>query len=463
MENSRLIRILKTFTKADWLQCNRYLKAFSNDGSDTLSLFEYILKNKSDLGHKALQGDTCHQQLFPKKDAKSFRNILSRLTSDILDYLALDQMRKEKRFGYLHTIENLDSRGLYDLTLLHAKKYHQLLDKEDINLWTPWYRHRLLHQLKYSDNPYKDGRNSYLLHEIMQSYHKMNEQFKSFYYLDTCLIEQVEPDKYLPITREIVNYQKVEASNPFNELFSRLIMLYEHPRDELYDQIILILDNSDYKVEEMIVAFVHLRRYLVKALRKNRKYLYKYADLSLWALNKGFLLHEEIIDPITYINVINVLNAADRTAESLNIIESYKEKLPNRNREEIINLCYANLYTNQLKPSEALNYLYKDQKLKRSLKITHRRLVLLNLLHLHHDNFEFIDTQINNFQSLLAREMKKNSIGSNIQKLGNNFCAILKKIVRREIRTKEEFEKIEEVYSGRIMLEKIVLKCGLIK
>jgi hypothetical protein len=463
MYKSRLFSILQTFDKQDWISFGKYLISQSNEDSDPQKLYAYIEKHKNNLSHPRLEAAKTNETLFPKMNAKSFRNILSRLNVVLLEYIAIDEMQRDSRNSALFTIEGLNRRGVYNYASSQKEKYTEQLNAEILNLWTPWYRHRLLHQLKYSDNPQKYGKNSPLLNEIMHTFQEVNDRFRSFYQLDTTLIQQVDPDGLLEETLQLINYKNVKAKpQEYTNLMAQLILLNTTSSEEIYYELKARIMHVQLAQEEQIICYTYLRRYLTKKIGEGAHYLQEYADLTLWAIDRGIMLHEGKISPIRYINIVELLSAAARWKRLDELIPIYGSLLKDENQDEVINLALATKYTWQLEPKEALDYLNRPFSAKRSLKISHRRLQLLNYLTLYHNNFDFMDVQINNFQSLLTREHHKNQISELIYANNKNLCNLMQQIINNKLTKVEELNNYAEGLSSRNLLIKITKSCGLI-
>ena len=87
----------------------------------------------------------------------------------------------------------------------------------------------------------------------------------------------------------------------------------------------------------------------------------------------------------------------------------------------------------------------------------------MNLLHLHPDKYEFMDTQLTNFNSFIKREHIKKQISAGYFTNALNMSKVIKKMIRREITLAEQVINKEEKISSRMLLLRIGKKCGLLK
>jgi len=463
MQKSKLLSLFRTFDDEDWGQFNRFLKGQMTLQSGPYVLYKYIAKYSHQLDHAKLNADYVNEKLYPNKNAKSFRNILSRLTIYVMDYIAHAAYMADARSKSIYLVAGLNKRGLYDQAVKQRDKYLSELDQDHHSLWTPWYRHRMLHQMKYSDNSLNARKGSALLHELMQCYQDMDKRFRAYYELDSRQIEQVEPDDMLQETRTLINYGHTNAQNPYDKLYALMIHLHETESMDIYDEIVNYIRENDFSKKDLLIAFVHLKRYILKQIYRGDSYLQTYADLTTWALDKRFILSDKVLDPIRFYNVVSIFNAAERWEQSIELINTRHPRIDKNSSEDTKNLALAHLYTSQLDPSKALELLHLPFKTKQSLKSVHRTLILLNLLHLHYDKYEFIDTQLINFNSFIKREYGKKQISEGFSMNALNMSKVIKKMIRREITHTEQVINKQEKIGSRMLLIRIGKKCGLLK
>ena len=297
----------------------------------------------------------------------------------------------------------------------------------------------------------------------MQCYQDMDKRFRAYYELDSRQIEQVEPDDMLQETRTLINYGHTNAQNPYDKLYALLIQLHETESMDIYDEIVNYIRENDFSKKDLLITYAHLKRYILKQIYRGDSYLQTYADLTTWALDEGFILNDKVIDPIRFCNVVGILNAASRWEFSRELIDTKLPFIEKCNGADVKNLAVAHLYTNKLEPVKALELLQQPFNQRQSLKSTHRTLTLLNLLHLHSDKYEFMDTQLINFNSFIKREFNKKQISEGYYTNAINMSRVIKKIMRREITLTEQLINKKESISSRMLLISIGKKCGLLK
>ena len=104
MQRSKLFSLLSTFDEADWGSFNRYLKSEINPQSDPYVLYKYIAKYSHQLDHAKLDADYVNETLYPEKSPKAFRNILSRLSTYVVDYIAHDAYTEDTRSKSIYPV-----------------------------------------------------------------------------------------------------------------------------------------------------------------------------------------------------------------------------------------------------------------------------------------------------------------------------------------------------------------------
>jgi len=463
MQKSKLFTLLGTFDEADWGNFKRYLKGEINPQSDPYLLYKHIASYSHQLDHAKLNADYVNEKLYPEKNPKAFRNILSRLSSYVMDYIAHVAYMADTRSKSIYLVAGLNKRGLYDLAIKHRDKYFSEIEKDHHSLWTPWYRHRMLHQMKYSDNAHNARRGSALLNELMHCYQEMDNRFRAYYELDSRQIEQIESDDKLPETKTLINYRQTNANNPYDILFALLIQLHEAESVDIYNEIVDYIKDNKFSKKDLLITYAHLKRHILKRIYQGDSYLQTYADLTIWALDEGFILNDKVLDPIRFYNVVSIFNTAMRWETSTELIDAKAPYIEKSSRNDIKNLALAHLYSYKLEPVKALELLQQPFNQRQSSKSTHRTLILLNLLHLHPGKYEFMDTQLTNFNSFIKRECNKKQISLRYYTNALNMSKVIKKMMRREITLAEQVIKKEEEISSRMLLLRIGKKCGLLK
>jgi len=152
-----------------------------------------------------------------------------------------------------------------------------------------------------------------------------------------------------------------------------------------------------------------------------------------------------------------------RWETSTELIDAKAPYIEKSSRNDIKNLALAHLYSYKLEPVKALELLQQPFNQRQSSKSTHRTLILLNLLHLHPGKYEFMDTQLTNFNSFIKRECNKKQISLRYYTNALNMSKVIKKMMRREITLAEQVIKKEEEISSRMLLLRIGKKCRLLK
>ena len=465
MQKSKLFSLLGTFDEGDWGNFKRYLKGEINPQSDPYVLYKYIAKYSHQLDHAKLDADYVNETLYPEKSPKAFRNILSRLSTYVVDYIAHDAYTEDTRSKSIYLVAGLNKRGLYDLAAKQRDKYLSEIDEDHHSLWTPWYRHRMLHQMKYSDNAHNARRGSALLHELMHCYQDMDKRFRAYYELDSRLIAQVEPDDQLPAAKALINYRHNDndTRKPYDKLYALLIQLHETDSMDIYNDVVEYIATNKFSKVDLFVAYTHLKQNLSKMIYQGDSYIQTYADLTTWALDQGFILNEKVLDPIRFYNVVCVFNAASRWEISTDLIDDKSPDIEKTRRIDIKNLALAHLFSYKLEPHTALELLYLPFNERQSAKSTHRTLILLNLLNLHSDKYEFMDTQLTNFNSFIKRECNKKQISLRYYTNALNMSKVIKKMMRREITLAQQVVNEKGEMSSRMLLLRIGKKCGLLK
>jgi hypothetical protein len=237
-----------------------------------------------------------------------------------------------------------------------------------------------------------------------------------------------------------------------------LIELAHNPNIPLYEHIFEQLQEGNLGRTELMLGFIHLKRYLFKRLYEEDYFIGQYSNLTVWALRTKLILNDGVINPMNFIQSIVILTISGKYEESKSLIVQHSQNL----HQDHINIAYANLHITQGKYAKTLDVLSTPVVQKDSFRLSQRRLILIALFALNHEDYSFMDHQITNFQSFLRRLRDKNIIGPELYNRNQLLSTVIRKILKKEIVSAEQFNEVGRPFSARLLITKVAKECGLL-
>jgi len=153
MHNSKLFKLLQTFQNNEWKACQRFIASQVKDDAEILQLYNYILRYKNNLKHKKLDQEYVIDELFPRKASKNFQNLLSKLYTYAIDYLAVKTLLEDDKQKELNIFRSLKERHLfYEANDVRLKAIEKITVSPK-DLWNTYYLHLFNHHYEYLLNP----------------------------------------------------------------------------------------------------------------------------------------------------------------------------------------------------------------------------------------------------------------------------------------------------------------------
>lgn len=357
MHTTKLITILKTFSKKDLRQFKEYVNSpFFNKYEYAKKLQEYIYQSAPSFKNKKIERTKVFKHLFPNKKYNEplFNNIISDLFTLLEDYLALLDYDSDPVTRKIHLLSTLRKRNM---------------DKNFI---------RTMNIVKniQENNPYRDE-NFYLKEFIIESeadrffirkeQRTYNESLQKkadnldLFYLSTKLKNCCE----------MINRKNVLAVNFNLDLLNEILLyLEEHPHKFkdvpaiiIYNTILLTLmrpnevihfknlkklleEHEDkFSIQEKQGMYQYAQNYCTKKINEgNPVYLEELFSLYKVLLTKEIIFEENHISQGVYKNIVSVgirLKQFEWTEKFINI---YRERIASEFRENAFTYNLAILY-----------------------------------------------------------------------------------------------------------------------
>jgi len=420
IQDSKLIILLKSFTKAEFEKFEKFVKSpFFNSSEQLVSFFEILKKDHPD--YKILTKEKIFDHFYPMEEYKDkkIRDLFSRMLEIAQSFLAQLELEKNESTKSFYILNQLLERKLER----HFKSRYKETEKN-------------LSACTIIDEEY-----------FISEYTKLKlnrEQLNSFknVSLETIYGEFIydEYDHFLNyVIYKVLNYtlifsiRKYSLNSEINMEFSRKVIdfLDKYPR-ESYPVISIIrnvlrlqskenepVSDEDVKIYNMLI--VQLKDNIDNLGKENKRFIYvylvNYTRLKSLAYNPYFKdeyyrLLKFSIENDLYPKENNYFNEASYVivaGEALirkdfewaeYFIEKYKLELKDEVRENAYTLCMANLYYRKGNYKDALKSLVKV-----SIESIYYQLKVKNLqvkIHYEIGNYEMCKNVIDSFRHFLG-------------------------------------------------------------
>lgn len=448
MHNSKLFIYLNSFEKSEWKAFQNHLLQKYRPDAEVIQVYVYIMKYRINLNHNKLTLSIAKENLFNNKTDKNFQNLLSKLSADVLDYFAIENMQRDSREVRLHQVQSLNRRGLYPQANEYFNLFHDEMEDAKLDIWNEWYKVRALHAQKYSDNPIKVGRDNEVWEELVEKWILFKDQLNLFYRVDAANVKQL----YDCDLDDTIRNQLSTLNPPSNDKLTQLLFNLEQLQSvedtrakDLSDRLTEFLKEdgkqlSDYiGILTLLIVINHERRKSFKGQLDVPKLL----SLYKYGLKTGYLTDRGQIELRRYMTVVNFYCHEEQFDEAELYIEEWKDAISHQEQNIVIQLVKANVELfkcNGAKAIEILNGIFpKSSVLKRVL----RSYLLLAYFLENRDDVDFMEAQYRNYLQFTERR-KDNHISVNRHtKSENNLVKTLRYISKEKdaVKVKDYLER----------------------
>jgi hypothetical protein len=170
MFNSKLVSLLSTLNKEEWLSVKKHIHNYTRKESDIYQIFDFFYQNKSKLSTLEAP-EIITQKKFPHLTSKVFLNHMSNLFQLIEPWVIQKEMANDKYTLDLYLIKAFNRRGLYNLANQVQNKLEKTLNENECwDIEKSKAKAIMLHYQYFSNNPIKYEKGGPILQEIIQNY-----------------------------------------------------------------------------------------------------------------------------------------------------------------------------------------------------------------------------------------------------------------------------------------------------
>ncbi len=449
MQNSRVLKILGSFTKEEMMMCLGFVEVNyykDKNPQELLVLFKLINNYFPDLEHPDLKKENAYRIVFTNIEwiPGKMDKLLTRLLKIVYKFISIE-FKNENQNDQLTICQFLLNRNLKPIFDRELNKWSKTLESKHIDSSAVLYEHFLLKELivenqsqnihpkiklelpdmlKSLDQYYIFTKLKYAcqLLSINSFLLKVNteDSLKSFNHLK--LLMDL-PHLQIPII--IIYYQAYKLLRSDFELASEQFNNFKETLDK-YDQHI---SKNQLKALNALIRNFAIQKYM----KGDNQYLENVFEIYKDHLNRGFLYHQEKILPLPMRNIVTFglrLNQFDWVYQ---FITDHKDRITGSESPELFyNFNLALYYFHKKEYENALNILpqdFDDYYYKMGVK-------RLELIIYHDTDSPILESKVDAFKIFIYRT-PDDKITKKHKEANNNFIHILKQIIH----PKTEYDK----------------------
>lgn len=459
MKNSRIVNILKTFSKKEVRELKKWLSSPAhNQRDDVFFLFEYLFKNNHLEKEKYLEKTLVYKKLFPQEpfnDAK-MRQVIHFLLKTIEDFLIYKSVIEDEARMKIILARVYRKRKL-DKSFKKVLKITETIQNQSPHKDTHFYRNKyLIQREKYSymeDKKHVTAMNlqevsdtldvTFVANKLRQSCLMLAHQavYKANYSIGLLVpvLEYVEQKKLYNIPAIAIYYYGYKAAIDFN--------------NETYFQNLKMQINeygSFFPKAELKDIFLMAINYCVRKMNAgNKNFIRESFELYREGLKREILIENNILSRWIFLNiVINGLKLKEFEWVK-KFIEEYQSYLESKHRETFVLFCLARLYFEQKDYSQAMKLLIQIDYDGMLMNLAAKTILLKMYYEL--EELDALESLIESMRTYIQRKEVMGYHKANYK----NIIRYTKKLVRINPYDKSEIQKLKsEIEEVKPLTEK---------
>lgn len=344
MNGSKLIQILSTLNKEEWISYRKYLLMYTSEDSDNYRVFAYLQRRKSKMQYLPELEDI-RSKHFHNLSSKSILNILSRLYIWLEEWLVFYSMKNDKMESDLLLVKLLNRRGLYNLADQKTKRLQKQINiASGLSIKNSRIQSDLYYYQYYSDNPIKSDNKKSIFSRMFESTTIYNreklELLKTELYnrekLDGTDYSNLIDDNHKSQLEQYISILKETVKNFDLQSFQRIKNILLSEKFERGSDVHVI---TTFYLQNLISRFYNITND-VKPEDINELYSY--------AIESGVLLNNGKLTVIRFNNLINSIAQSNTIEDTRNFINKWILLVDTPNMEALRDLSEAkNQYFHQ--------------------------------------------------------------------------------------------------------------------
>jgi hypothetical protein len=450
MYNSKLINILKTFTKKEIKELELFINTpLFNKNIDVINLLSFFNKSHPLFNSPSITYQKISVQLFGKEDVRRIRYVMTDLTKLIEKYIAFQNYSSEEH-NYL--IKAYQSRGLNKYFKQEVVKQNNKINELSTIRDDYYYRSQYeLNELSYQYTLENDNRNIdtelqglvdnldvfYLAKKLKYSCEIINRmnilKFEYDINLLNYLLDYIEKNDVKEIPSILVYYQVLKT-------------LKEPKREENYFLLKDLIKEhlNSFQKEEQYDLYGYLQNYCIKKINTGKNdYLIKLFETYNEMLVHNVAIKDNLIAQFDFKNIVTVALRVGEFSWTENFIDEYQHYLPHDHKINAVNYNLARLYFYLKKYKACLKQLLAVEFTDIYYSLDSRALLLRTYYEM--NDVESASSLINAFKIYLKRD---NTISEYQNLTYSGFIKIVHQLVRFKMGYITDIKQIESQLYG---------------
>jgi len=426
MKNSKIIDLLKTFSKAEWRDCTNFLAWKYKEKGIEWELFKHIKKYRGDWENDALEIRATNKKIAPGLEKNRFLEKRAYLKAKIETFLIHNRQEtatyKIEKYRLLGDIYK--ERGLYHLYKDLQNPIERSTKKLITNdLFTDLKLLLWQHQRYFS--------------EIMSVADKIDFLEKSSYRLEQ-------------FYQNLKGYYETEAEN-MSQIYNKKAILSQYPIEGQLNEILTALDKlvrgkdvtsfnflkadleqntTDYSKElqqVLLISLINTCNYFIRI--KDDSYRQKMLELYEFGLDSGIVLNNGKLSERRFLNMVDVKSKVANSTDSMDFIDAWLKLTHTKHEKTLKNLANAIWYFAKDDYKKAYENTRLLEITLKDINISHRvRLIKLCSLYSVDNKYPFFKQELKSARDFYTYTEKRKKLNSTIISGARNLITILEKL-----------------------------------
>ena len=451
MEKSRLIKILRTFSKKEFRELKKWLHSPAhNQRDDVQCLFEYITQNGTLLKPEKLEKSCVFAHLFPKEpfDDARMRQVMHFMLKAVEEFLAYQEWKKDESNANLTLSKVYRQRQLqksFQKTINSTRHY---LEKQPFRNKD---YHQYEYQLQYEEYTYRSGLRRTVPLNLQQVSDSLDLSYLTEKLRQTCLMvshQTVFKTEYnIGLLDEVLRYVEdndlleVPALAMYYHSYKSMVdredeSHFQNVKQSLFEHGDLFPDSETRDIYLLAMNYCIGRINAgVEPYRREAFELYKYG------LDRGILLQNGLLSRFTFLNVAASGALLKEFEWTEQFIHEYEPYLEEKHRESALHYSLGKLHFEKREYGEAMRQLTQVEFEDIHINLYAKTMLLKMYYEL--DEFNALDSLLESMRMYLRRKKVLGYHKSNYK----NIINFTKKLINVNPYNKEQKEELKTTIS----------------
>ena len=371
MHSSKLLTTLRKMETNRLKGLDQYIRlAADSETTQLLPFWEIIYQAKPEFNSKYLSKAAIHEVLFPQikfKD-KRIRELISSIFRLTKQYLAECELNNRAHHRELLCLSQFRKMGLTQVFQMHWNRIQKALD---VKPYRDADYHMNCYELANEANGFYGHQQIRVLDDSLQQkmYH-LDAWYLSMKLKESCEMlnrQRLLNTSYLnPLAEKLIHFLETEDHSywkiPAVQIYYRIYQcLSDENAVHFYKLVELLQQNYElFQADEARGMFKHAQNYCIRQINGGKTTFYKdLLQLYQYQLEKGIIFENGQLAHTDFKNVVTGGLRLNEFEWVKHFLETYKDKIDNRYRDNVYNLSLASYYLETGQASAAISLLKK--------------------------------------------------------------------------------------------------------